>query len=151
MIAAIGKNNELGKGNDLIWKIPEDQKFFREKTSGHSMIMGRKTFESLGRLLPNRRHIIITRDPSYSPAGTEVVHSLEETLRLCKNEEEVFIIGGGEIFRQSMELANRLYISHVDAEDKEAEVFFPAIDLKKWKVVAEKTFREFTLKTYERI
>ena len=133
LIAAIGKNNELGKGNDLLWKFPADQKFFRETTSGHPIIMGRKTFESIGRILPNRRNIIITRDLNYKKEGAEVVHSLAEALELFKNShEEVFIIGGGEIYKQSINIANKLYITEIEAENKGAEVFFPPIDPNKW-------------------
>ena len=147
LIAAIGKNNELGKGNDLIWKLPADQKFFRETTTGHPMVMGRKTFESLPGILPDRKHIVITRDKSYlrptdakALAGkhdVDVVGSLEEALAPFKNTEtEVMVIGGAEIFRQSMDIANRLYITEVDAEDKAAEVFFPPIDKTKWREVS---------------
>src|SRR6185369_7378359 len=95
LIAAIGKNNELGKGNDLVWKLPADQKHFRERTTGHAIIMGRKTFVSLGRSLPNRRNIIITRDKNYTAEGAEITYSLKEALALVKdNEDEIFIIGG---------------------------------------------------------
>lgn len=131
LIAAIGKNNELGKGNDLLWKFPADQKHFRDRTMGHTMIMGRKTFESLPGLLPKRRHIVITRDKNYDRKGIEVVNSLPEALDLAgqkaKKDEEVFVIGGGEIFRQAIELADKLDITHFDAEDKKADVFFPEI------------------------
>jgi dihydrofolate reductase len=127
IIAAIGKNNELGKNNQLLWKLPLDLKHFREITSGHPVIMGRKTFESIGRPLPNRKNIVITRDESYSREGVSTVHSLKEALDLVQNEEEVFIIGGAEIYKQSIDLANKLYITHVDAETKDADVFFPTI------------------------
>ena len=128
LISSVGKNNEMGKGNDLLWKFPADMKFFRETTSGHPIIMGRKTFESLPNgPLPKRRNIIITRDTAYQVKGAEVAHSLEEAIKLVKDEGEVFVIGGAEIFRQSMDKANRLYITHFDAEDKDADVFFPEI------------------------
>ncbi|MDO8659450.1 MAG: dihydrofolate reductase [Candidatus Parcubacteria bacterium] len=143
LIAAIGKNNELGKNNALVWSMPNDLKYFREKTSGHPVIMGRKTFEAIGRPMPNRRNIIITRDVDYKKEGIEVVHSLEESLNLVRNEiangeparnashsdagGEVFIIGGEEIFKQSMNIADRLYITHIDASDKDADTFFPEI------------------------
>lgn len=132
LIAAIGKNNELGKGNTLLWNMPADMKYFREKTAGHPVIMGRKTFESIGKALPKRRNIIITRDKKYMQEGLEVVHSLEEALKLfpnsqASNESEIFIIGGAEIYTQSMPVADRLYITHIDAEDKKADAFFPEI------------------------
>ncbi len=143
LIAAIGKNNELGKNNDLVWRLPADQKHFRDRTALHTMIMGRKTFESLPGALPKRRHIVITRDKDYKAEGGEVVHSLAEAIDLAKqgltqeparpHEDsgaggEVFIIGGAEIFKQAMELDNaRLDITHIYAEDKDANVFFPEI------------------------
>jgi len=129
LLAAIGKNNELGKNNDLVWKLPADQKHFRERTTGHTIIMGRKTFESLGRILPNRRHIVITRDKKYKKEGVEITHSLKEALTLAKdgNKSEIFIIGGAEIFNQAMNLADRLDITHIEAEDKKADTFFPEI------------------------
>ncbi len=159
LIAAIGRNNELGKGNDLIWKFPADQKFFRETTSGHIIIMGRKTFESIGRALPNRRNIIITRDLNYEKDGVEITHSLEEVLELLKNKnEEIFIIGGAEIFRQSMSIADRLYITHFDAEDKDANVFFPEIIPAVWKEVSHQEYKKdeqnplnYTFSVYEKI
>ena len=162
LIAAIGKNNELGKNNDLVWRLPADQKHFRDRTAGHTMIMGRKTFESLPGALPNRRHIVITRDENYKAEGGEVVHSLEEAINLAKQgltQEEVFIIGGAEIFKQAMELPNaRLDITHINAEDRDANIIFPEIVMSKWKVVSEKFHPkdaehpfEFTFKIYERI
>jgi dihydrofolate reductase len=128
LIAAIGKNNELGKSNDLLWKMPADQKYFREKTSLHAVIMGRKTYESMGRPLPNRRNIIITRDVKYKAPGAEIVHSLAEALDLFSNtDEEIFIIGGAEIYKQFLPIADKLYITHIDAEEKTADTFFPEI------------------------
>src|SRR3990167_9676374 len=114
LIAAIGKNNELGKGNTLLWHMPADMKFFREKTKGHPVIMGRKTFESLSGPLPNRKNIVITRDKTYLRHGVDVVHSLDEATNLFKKDEEIFVIGGAEIYKQAMNIADRLYITHVD-------------------------------------
>jgi dihydrofolate reductase len=158
LIAAIGRNNELGKGNDLIWKLPADQKFFRETTTGHPMIMGRKTFESLPGILPNREHIVITRDKTYSKPGIKVVSSLEEAVApFNKTDQEVFVIGGGEIFNQAIKVADRLYITHVDAEDKKAEVFFPEIIPIVWNEVSHTEHKkdaqnslDFTISVYER-
>ncbi len=161
LIAAIGKNNELGKGNDLVWKFPADQKYFREKTSGHPIIMGRKTFESLPGILPKRMNIVITRDKNYKKPGIEVANSLEESLKLAKNAEgsdEIFIIGGAEIFKQSMEIADRLYITHFDAKDKKADTFFPEIIPIVWNEVSreehepdEKNPIAYVFSVYERI
>ncbi|OGI73070.1 hypothetical protein A3D42_01970 [Candidatus Nomurabacteria bacterium RIFCSPHIGHO2_02_FULL_41_18] len=131
LIAAIGKNNELGKGNDLVWRLPADQKYFRNKTSGHTVIMGRKTFESLNKPLPDRKNIVITRDKNYLRYGIDVTHSLEEALKLARvplaQDEEIFIIGGAEIYKQTMPIADKLYITHIDAEDNKADTFLPEI------------------------
>ncbi len=141
LIAAIGKNNELGKGNTLVWDMPEDLKYFRKTTSGHPVIMGRKTFESIGRPMPKRRNVIITRDESYLRHGVDIVHSLEKALNLFKNSnEEIFIIGGGDIYKQSMQLADKLYITRIDAEDKEAETFFPEINLNDWQETSREEY-----------
>lgn len=127
IIAAIGKNNEIGKENKLLWHLPADLKHFKEITSGNPVIMGRKTFESIGKVLPNRRNIIVTRDKKYKVDNAEIVHSIEEALTLCKKENEVFIIGGSEIYKQAMSFADKLYITEVEAEDKKADAFFPEI------------------------
>ena len=158
LIAAIGKNNELGKGNTLVWNMPTDLKYFRDKTKGHTVIMGRKTFESIGHPMPNRQNIIITRDKSYKAEGIEVVHSIEEALKLVpKKEEEIFIIGGAEIYKQSMEIADRLYITHIDAEDKEADTFFPEIIPVVWNEISREEHKkdennpfDYTFSVYER-
>ena len=128
LIAAIGKNNELGKKNTLLWDLPADMRHFRETTRGHTVIMGQKTFESIGRPLPNRRNIVVTRDDNFKIEGIEISMSLEDTLvSFANSTEEVFVIGGGQIYKQSIEKADRLYITHVDMEDKEADTFFPEI------------------------
>lgn len=132
LIAGIGKNNELGKDNQLLWNLPNDMKFFRETTSGHPVIMGRKTFESIGRPLPKRRNIIITRDATYMREGIEVVHSIDEALALFANtNEEIFVIGGAEIYKQSLPFADKLYITEVEKEF-DADAFFPAFDKTHW-------------------
>lgn len=150
LIAAIGKNNELGKGNDLVFRLPADMKHFRDTTRGHTVIMGRKTFESLPNgPLPNRRNIVITRDANYSADGIEVVHSLDEALKIAsleqgkhfeENQEEVeiFVIGGGQIYAQAIEKANRLYITHVDA-DMAADTFFPEISAETWEKISNES------------
>lgn len=150
LIAAIGKNNELGKGNDLVFRLPADMKHFRDTTRGHTVIMGRKTFESLPNgPLPNRRNIIITRDANYSADGIEVVHSLDEALKIAsleqgkhfeENQEEVeiFVIGGGQIYAEAMPKATRLYITHVDA-DIPADTFFPEISIEEWEKVSDES------------
>ncbi len=159
LIAAIGKNNELGKGNTLLWSMPADMKHFRETTALHAVIMGRKTFESIGKPLPNRRNIVITRDINYKKEGIEVVHSLNEALDLLPDQkEEVFIIGGGELYKQTMPIADKLYITHVDAEEKNADAFFPEIIPIVWNEISheehsadEKNPIPYTFSIYEKI
>lgn len=124
MIAAIGRNNELGKGNDLIWHFKEDMRFFKDVTTGNTVVMGRKTFESLPHSLPNRRNIVITTDRSYIAEGAEVVDSVDAALKTA-SDDDVFVIGGGKIYAQFLALADKLYITEIDAVCPDAEVFFP--------------------------
>lgn len=127
MIAAIGKNNELGKGNDLIWHFKEDMKFFKETTMGHSVIMGRKTFESLPKALPGRKNIVITRDSAYSADGICTVSSPEEAIAAA-DTGEVFIIGGGCIYNLFLPKADKLYLTEIEAEEPDADTYFPDFD-----------------------
>ncbi|MBE6563101.1 MAG: dihydrofolate reductase [Ruminococcaceae bacterium] len=143
MIAAIGKNNELGKGNDLIWHLKDDMKFFRSTTAGHTIIMGRKTFESLGGLLPKRHHVILTANKGFSFEGTEVHHTVESILEKYKNaEEECFVIGGGEIYKLFLPHADKLYLTHINAECEDAEVFFPALNAESYEKSVLQTIEE---------
>ena len=141
IIAAIGNNNELGKGNDLIWHLPADLKRFKKRTTGHAIIMGRNTFESIGKPLPNRRTIIITRDTSYQKEGCEIVHSLEDAIALIADREDAFIIGGAQIYKEAMEknLVYQLDITKV-YQDFDADVFFPPIDPLVWVEVSRENF-----------
>lgn len=113
LIAAAAENNALGKNNDLLWHLPDDFKRFKALTTGHHIIMGRKTFESFPKPLPNRTHIIITRNTNYHPNDCIVVNSLEEALDFCKNEEQTYIIGGGEIYKQSLPFADKIELTRV--------------------------------------
>lgn len=158
IIAAIGKNCELGQKNALLWDMPADMKHFRETTRGHTVIMGEKTFESIGRPLPNRRNIVVTRDQNWRAEGVEISHSLEDTLNSFKNSsEEVFVIGGGQIYKQSMEHAGRLYITHVNASFPDADTFFPEIIPVVWKEVSREEHKkdsenpfDYAFSVYER-
>ena len=123
IIAAIGKNNELGKNNDLIWKISEDLKFFKQKTMGKYIIMGRKTFESLPNLLKGRRHIVLTRNEEIIP-GAAVYNNVQEIVDKFQTKE-AYIIGGASIYEEFIEYAAKMYLTFIDAECKEADVFFP--------------------------
>jgi len=128
-IAAIGKNRVLGKDNKLIWKIPEDFKRYVAITTGHPIIMGRKTYESIGRPLPNRTNIVITRDSDYKAPGCVVVHSLDEGITEAKKVEnkEIFINGGAQIYTEALPITDKLYLTVVDAEE-EGDSFFPLYD-----------------------
>ena len=137
IIAAASENNALGKDNQLVWHLPDDFKRFKTLTSGHYIIMGRKTFESFPKPLPNRTHIIITRQADYQvPEGCIVVSGLQEAIAICPKNEEVFIIGGGEIYKQSMAIADKVELTRVHTT-VEADTFFPEIDTTQWKLVFE--------------
>ncbi len=126
LIAAIGSGRELGKNNQLLWHIPDDLKRFKKITAGHPVIMGRKTYESLGRPLPHRVNIVISRDKNYQAQGANIVDSLEKALDFAqsKDDKEIFIIGGGQIYHQAIERADKLYLTIVEG-NFEADTFFP--------------------------
>lgn len=127
IIAAVGRNYELGRNNDLIWHFHKDMVFFRETTTGSTVLMGRKTFESLPKALPKRRNIVITNDKNYIADGAEVCHSIDEALELCKNDN-VFVIGGGKIYQQFIDMADSLYLTEVEAECADADTYFPTFN-----------------------
>lgn len=156
IIVAIAQNGTIGDKNALLWHIKEDMRFFRTTTSGHAVIMGRKTFESLGsRPLPKRTNIVITRgDRMFEGALT--AHSLEEAIALAGNDEEIFIIGGAQIYAEALGVADRMYITHV-GRDYEGDTSFPEIDYDQWKLTAEEQHVRgeeyeypFAFRTYER-
>lgn len=133
-MAAKAKNNIIGKDNDLIWHLPADLKFFKKTTKGHTLIMGRKTFESLANPLPHRDSWVVTRNKSYHAEGITVFHSLESAIKEGEQKglDTVFILGGGEIYRQSMLLADKMIITEVH-DNFEGDTIFPEIDLAVWK------------------
>jgi len=140
IIVAAGENNAIGKDNNLIWHLSNDLKRFKTLTNGHHIIMGRKTFESFPKPLPNRTHIVITRQDDYTvPSGVIVVHSLEDAIDAAKNDPQPFIIGGGEIYKQAISLANKLEITRVHDTFKDADAFFPEIDTDIWKEINRET------------
>ncbi|SHM99678.1 dihydrofolate reductase [Polaribacter sp. KT 15] len=141
VIAAIAKNYALGKDNDLIWHLPADLKRFKKVTTGHYILMGRNTFESIGKPLPNRTTIIITRNKNYFKDGCLIANSLEEAIEMAKEEEKIFIIGGAQIYKETIakNLADRLDITLVH-KSFEADVFFPEIDPKIWKEDSREDF-----------
>lgn len=136
MIAAAAENNALGKDNDLVWHLPDDFKRFKKLTTGHHIIMGRKTFESFPKPLPNRTHVVITRQEDYNPEGAIVVHSIEGALDIAKNDENAFIIGGGEIYKLGIDHATHIELTRVHGEF-EADAFFPEIDEAKWQLLKD--------------
>ncbi len=139
IIVAVANNGVIGKNNDLIWHLPSDLKYFKATTTGHNIVMGRNTFESIsgGRLLPNRITTIITRNKQFvAPEGALVAHSLKQALHQIQNENEVFICGGAQIYELALPFATKLYITKVNA-DFEGDTFFPEIDLSQWKLQSE--------------
>ena len=149
MIAALGKNRELGKNNKLIWKIPSDLARFRKITRGHPVIMGRKTFESIGRSLSDRTNIIVTRDQNYKVEGAIVSNSIEKAIEEAKKIEsnEIFIIGGAQIYALGMPYGDKLYLTKINAEEPSADAFFP--DYSEFKKVVYREAREEDGMEYE--
>lgn len=139
IIVAIGENNAIGKNNQLLWHMPNDLKHFKDVTSGRTIIMGRKTFDSVGKPLPRRRNIVITRQDIDIP-GCEVVKSVEDGLALCKDDDEVFIGGGAEIYKQALHLTNRIYLTIIH-QSFDADTFFPEINKQEWKEISREDFQ----------
>ena len=139
LIVAMSENGVIGRNGTLPWKLPADLARFKAVTLGHPIIMGRKTYESIGRPLPGRRNIVVSSQTDFSPAGVEVAQSLEEALALCAHEPEVFVIGGGALFEAALPRAQRLYLTLVQAHVT-GDVRFPPMNLSHWRLVSE-TFR----------
>ena len=133
MIVAMGNNRVIGQANQLPWRLPADLKYFKSATMGKAMIMGRKTYETIGRPLPGRKNIILTRDKSYQAEGCLVVHSVESALKEA-GDGEVMIIGGGQMYKQFLPLAGRIYVTQIDSEF-EGDTFFPTLNNNQWDVV----------------
>jgi len=137
IIAAAGENNALGKDNDLVWHLPDDFKYFKEQTSGHHIIMGRKTFESFPKLLPNRTHIIISRNKDYQAEGAHVVESMNAALDLAKDDSKPYIIGGGQIYEMGLPFAKRVELTRVHGHF-DADAFFPNLPEDEWELIEER-------------
>lgn len=140
MIVACARNGVIGQDNKMLWHVPEDFAHFKQQTMGCPIVMGRKTWESIGRPLPGRKNVVITRQRDYVAGGASVVSSLQEALRLLEGEDKVFVIGGGEIYRQAMPLASRLWVTVMD-RDYEGDTTFPTID--------ESRFADTVIRTLE--
>jgi dihydrofolate reductase len=157
LIAAAAENYALGKNNQLLWHLPDDFKRFKQVTTGHHIIMGRKTFESFPKPLPNRTHVIITRQKNYYPEGCIVVDSLEKAIAACPENQDIFIIGGGEIYKLAMPVADKIDLTRVHATF-DADTFFPEIDAAQWKLVSsefhpkdDKHAYDFTFEQYKKV
>lgn len=139
LIVAMDKNNLIGSNNELPWHLPADLAFFKRTTMGKPIVMGRKTFESIGKPLPGRRNIVVTRDPDFSAAGCDVVNSIDAAIALCRDDEEIMLIGGASLYQQSLELATNMYITRIDHEF-EGDTWFPEYQKSEWKVENREDF-----------
>lgn len=158
IVVAMGEKNEIGFDNQLLWHLPKDLKHFKELTSDHPIIMGRKTYESIGKPLPNRTNIVISKKKNWFEEGILIVGSIKEAIKFAKKiNENIFIIGGGTIYEQTMDFVDKLEVTLVKAELK-ADTFFPKIDPKIWKLTEEvfhqkddKNQYDFSFQTYQKI
>lgn len=154
LIVALAKNRVIGKNNSLPWHLPEDLKRFRALTTGHHIIMGRKTYESLGRLLPNRTTVIVTRNADYQVAGALIAHSLDEAMALCHGDDEAFLIGGAELYQMGLHMADKMYVTELDLAVA-GDAYFPEFDLSQWQQTASEAHTSaeglpFRYLTYQR-
>ena len=150
LIAAMSENRVIGRAGAVPWRLPEDMRFFKETTTGHTVIMGRKTFETLPAPLTNRHNVVVTSRRSYAvPDGVTVVHSLDEALATGPREEEVFVAGGEEIYRQALPRADRIYLTVVH-RSVDGDTFFPEFDDSQWDLVRDDERGEFSFRLYER-
>ncbi|TDT71761.1 dihydrofolate reductase/dihydrofolate reductase (trimethoprim resistance protein) [Hypnocyclicus thermotrophus] len=148
IIVAFDENRLIGDGINLPWKIKEDLQNFKNITTGHTIVMGRKTFDSIGKALPNRKNIVLTRDKKFSFDGIITINNIEEVFDLSKNEE-VFIIGGREIYTYFINKVDRYYISHIKGSYT-GDIYFPDVNLQNFKIIKEKEYKKFTFKIYEK-
>lgn len=154
IIAAVARNGVIGIENRLPWRLPEDLRHFKQLTLGHHLIMGRKTYESIGRPLPGRMTIILTRDPGYRVEDCLTAGSIEDALKLCGDDPEIFVVGGSDLYAQTLTLVDRLYLTEIDA-DFTGDAFFPAFDRSMWWVVSREphvsdTGLAYAFVTYQR-
>lgn len=159
MVVAAAEDNAIGKHNDLMWRLPDDFKFFKDTTIGHPIVMGRKTFQALGRALPKRLNIVITRQPDFEAPGAEVVGDIDSALIMARDTgtNEIMVIGGAEIYRQALPETNRVYLTRVHARFTDADAHFPELDPAEWHLVStvlhdadERHQYAFTFEVWER-
>lgn len=158
VIVAAAENDAIGRKNQMPWHLPNDFKYFKEKTMNHSIVMGRKTFESIGKPLPGRRNIVITRNEDFMDDQVDVANSLHEVLTYCRDEREIFIIGGAQIYKQALSIANQVLLTRVHTEVLDADVFFPKLSDREWTLTSsdphekdEKHAFNYTFEVYEKI
>ncbi|MCT1532007.1 dihydrofolate reductase [Sphingobacterium daejeonense] len=156
-IVAAAENNAIGKGNQMPWHLPNDFKYFKAKTMDHSIIMGRKTFESIGKPLPGRRNIIISRQPTLNIEDVDVANSLQDVINYCRDEREIFIIGGAEIFNQAMPMADEILLTRVHTNIEGADAFFPELPESDWELISQEKHNkddkhqyDYTFEVYKR-
>ncbi len=157
LIVAVGKNNEIGKENKLLWHVPEDLKNFKKITSGKKIVMGRKTFESIGRPLPNRENIILSKTMKNDDNSVLIFDDFSKLIEKFKDlkdlDEEIIIIGGEKVYKKSLELGivDKMYISYIDFEDEKADAYFPEIDFKNWKKIFEKKYENWKFCIFDKV
>jgi len=156
LIAAVAENNAIGKGNKMLWHLPDDFRYFRRNTLGHSVVMGRKTFESIGKPLPERRNIVLSRRADWVAEGVDVANSVDDVLAYCRDERDVFVIGGADLYRQMLPLAQRILLTRVHARP-DGDAFFPEIHEAEWALTQqeqhprdEKHALDFTFELWEK-
>lgn len=157
LIVAAAENNAIGKNNQMPWHLPNDFKYFKKNTLEHSVVMGRKTFESIGKPLPERRNIVLTRDLKYANQEVDVANSIQEVITYCRDEREIFIIGGAEVYKQALPLANKILLTRVHTTI-DGDAYFPELLDHQWKLVSaekhqkdEKHAFDYTFEVYERV
>jgi dihydrofolate reductase len=143
IIVAMAQNRTIGINNTLPWRCPEDLKHFKSLTMGHHMIMGRKTFDSIGKPLPGRTTVVVTRNPELKIAGCVVTHSLDEAIAACAGDDEIFVVGGAELYAQALPLADRLYLTEVQ-QNVDGDAHFPLFDMKQWQEIAREARHQDT-------
>ncbi len=156
LIVAAAENNAIGKDNQMPWHLPNDFKYFKRNTIGHSIVMGRKTFDSIGKPLPERRNIVLTRDQNYANSEVDVANSIQDVLTYCRDEREIFIIGGANIYEQTRALANRVLMTRVHTTI-DGDAFFPELPESEWQLISqdkhlkdEKHAFDYTFEIWER-
>lgn len=157
LIVAAAENNAIGKGNQMPWHLPNDFKFFKKETMDHSIVMGRKTFESIGKPLPGRRNIVVSRSATFIHEDVDVANSLHEVMTYCRDENEIFIIGGAQIYKQALPMAEKVLLTRVHTTIQDADAFFPELPAQDWELQSSEAHEKdekhqfaYTFETYTR-